>query len=43
MLVFNDADIPLTKDAFGARKQVGVNFVVVDCLAEGFSKVRFFH
>lgn len=34
-------DIPLTKEGFNERKSIGVNFVVVDVLSEGFSRVPY--
>ena len=41
VLVWCDADIPLTQAGFHGKKQVGANFTVVDCLSEGFSKVPY--
>jgi hypothetical protein len=41
VLVWNDADIPLTRDAFAGKNQIGINFTVADCLSEGFSRVPY--
>ena len=41
VLAFNDAEIPLTAEAFNGKKQVNVGFVLVDCLSEGFSRVPY--
>lgn len=39
VLVWTDADIPLTQEGFNGKKQIGVNMTVVDCVSDGFSKV----
>ena len=41
VLAWTDADIPLTKDGFGDKKQIGVNITIVDILSDGFSKVPY--
>jgi hypothetical protein len=39
VLCFNMQPIPLTPAAFGDKKQLAVNMVVVDCKLAGYSKV----
>lgn len=42
VLCFNNQDIPLKPEGFGEKKQLIVEFVVVDCKMAGFTRVPYF-
>ena len=42
-LCINDAEMPLTSDGFGDKKQVTVGLTVVTCLDSGFTRVPMEH
>jgi hypothetical protein len=41
VLCFNNANIPLTTEGFNNKKQLNVNLVVIDCLANCFTRVPY--
>jgi hypothetical protein len=41
VLCFNDADIRLTTEGFNDKKQLNINLIVIDCLADGFTRVPY--